>query len=118
MTNPNQNTLLIADPFLKDENFVRSVIYLCRHNHEGSFGLALNKLSDYFLNELISDLDFVNIPVYIGGPVGLDTIHFLHQLPELIPNSQPLDDDIFWGGDFDILKKLRVFYLFEHSLPF
>ena len=106
MLNPQSNSLLIADPFLKDENFIRSVIYLCNHNNEGSFGLALNKIFEYTLNDLVEDLDLLKIPVFVGGPVATDTIHFLHQLPDLIPDSQQLDDSIFWGGDFKVLKKL------------
>jgi putative transcriptional regulator len=49
-----ENSLLIADPFLKDDNFIRSVVYLCSHNEEGSFGLVLNKLFDFNLNNMVS----------------------------------------------------------------
>jgi putative AlgH/UPF0301 family transcriptional regulator len=35
--------LLIADPFLQDPNFKRSVIFLCDHKEEGSFGFVLNR---------------------------------------------------------------------------
>ena len=37
--------LLLSEPFLQDENFVRSVILLCEINENGAFGLVLNKLS-------------------------------------------------------------------------
>ena len=102
----SENILLIADPFLKDKNFIRSVIYLCSHDAEGSLGFTLNKKTDFKLNQLISGLDSFAIPIYAGGPVGLDSIHFLHQLPELIPGSQKLAADIYWGGDFESLKDL------------
>jgi len=102
----SENILLIADPFLKDKNFIRSVIYLCSHDIEGSIGFTLNKKTDFKLNQLISELDSFAIPIYAGGPVGLDTIHFLHQLPELIPDSQHLAANIYWGGDFETLKDL------------
>ncbi len=102
----NENMLLIADPFLKDKNFIRSVIYLCSHHAEGSLGFTLNKKTNLKLNQIIPGLDSCTVPVYAGGPVGLDTIHFLHQLPELIPDSQQVAANIYWGGDFETLKDL------------
>jgi len=102
----NENILLIADPFLKDKNFIRSVIYLCSHHAEGSLGFTLNKKTNLKLNQIIPGLDSCTVPVYAGGPVGLDTIHFLHQLPELIPDSQQVAANIYWGGDFETLKDL------------
>ena len=105
---PKQDTFLIADPFLKDENFIRSVIYLCSHNEESSFGLALNKLFDYTLDQLVSGLESFHIPVYVGGPVDLDTIHFIHQFPDLIPDSEKLSEEISWGGDFEVVKMLII----------
>lgn len=103
---PQSNSFLIADPFLKDKSFLRSVVYLCLHNQEGSFGFTINKKTDYFLEDLMIDFDSLSIPVYAGGPVGTDTIHFLHQLPHLIPNNQKMNDNLYWGGDFDCVKEL------------
>jgi putative transcriptional regulator len=93
--------LLIADPFLKDPNFMRTVVFLCEHQEEGSFGFVLNRSYDYTLNELVSGLEDLKIPVFYGGPVQIDTIHFLHQYPELIPGGFEITDGIFWGGDFE-----------------
>jgi putative transcriptional regulator len=93
--------LLIADPFLKDPNFMRTVVFLCEHQEEGSFGFVLNRSYEYALNELVSGLDDLKIPVFYGGPVQIDTIHFLHQYPELIPGGYEIRDGIFWGGDFE-----------------
>jgi putative transcriptional regulator len=93
--------LLIADPFLKDPNFMRTVVFLCEHQEEGSFGFVLNRSYEYPLNELVSGLDDLKIPVFYGGPVQIDTIHFLHQYPEQIPGGFEIVDGIFWGGDFE-----------------
>ena len=93
--------LLIADPFLKDPNFMRTVVFLCEHQEEGSFGFVLNKSYEYTLNELVSGLDDLKIPVFYGGPVQIDTIHFLHQYPEKIPGGFEITDGIHWGGDFE-----------------
>ena len=81
MIDPAQDTLLIADPFLKDPNFMRTVVYICRHSDEGSFGFVLNKMYDQTLDELINGLEGFTIPVYEGGPVQPDTIHYIHSIP-------------------------------------
>jgi putative transcriptional regulator len=98
--------LLIADPFLRDPNFMRSVVFLCEHKEEGSFGFVLNRKYDHYLGELISGLESSSFPVYYGGPVQVDTIHFLHQCPDLIPGGVEVIDGIFWGGDFEVIVEL------------
>lgn len=98
--------LLIADPFLKDPNFQRTVVFLCEHQDEGSFGFVLNRSYEYTLNELVSGLDDLSIPVFYGGPVQIDTIHFLHQYPDLIPGGYEITDGIYWGGDFEMAINL------------
>ena len=73
MLEPAPGILLIADPFLKDPNFKRTVVFLCEHQDEGSFGFVLNRTYDHTLDELINDADGIKTPVFYGGPVQLDT---------------------------------------------
>ncbi|MGX5820822.1 YqgE/AlgH family protein [Chitinophaga lutea] len=98
--------LLIADPFLKDPNFARTVVLLCEHQEEGSFGFVVNKPFEQKLDELIPAVAVPNIPVYFGGPVQLDTIHFIHQMPDLIEGGFEVFPGIFWGGDFAVVVEL------------
>src|SRR4051812_27608654 len=98
--------LLIADPFLRDPNFMRSVIFMCEHKEEGSFGFVLNRKYDQFLGELLNGVEFSDFPVYYGGPVQVDTIHFLHQCPNLVTGGIEVVDGIFWGGDFEVVMEL------------
>lgn len=106
MIHPAPGILLIADPFLKDPNFLRTVVILCEHKEEGSFGFVLNKQIEQTLGELISDLEEFKLPVYYGGPVQMNTIHFLHQYPDLIPESCKISNDIYWGGNFETVTAL------------
>ena len=103
MIDPGPGILLIADPFLKDPNFLRTVVFLCEHKEEGSFGFVLNRQYENTLNELIPELDEFKLPVFYGGPVQQDTIHFLHQYPEEIPGGIEVLKGVWWGGDFDKL---------------
>jgi putative transcriptional regulator len=106
MISPDKGILLIADPFLKDPHFMRTVVFLCEHQNEGSLGFVLNKQYEQTLDELISSLQGYPIPVYYGGPVQVDTIHFLHQYPDLIPGGHEVLNGVYWGGDFEMVTEL------------
>ncbi|TDH22995.1 YqgE/AlgH family protein [Segetibacter sp. 3557_3] len=106
MDNIASGDILISDPFLKDPNFMRSVVVICEHQPQGSFGFVLNKKYEQGLGDLIADIPDTNFPVYYGGPVQLDTVHFLHRLPGLITGGFEIADGIFWGGDFEEVTEL------------
>ena len=101
MIDPGPGILLIADPFLKDPNFLRTVVFLCEHKDEGSFGFVLNRQYENTLDELIPELELHKLPVFYGGPVQQDTIHFLHQYPTEIPGGIEVLKGVYWGGDFE-----------------
>jgi putative transcriptional regulator len=105
MVQPGAGILLIADPFLKDPNFLRTVVFLCEHKEEGSIGFVLNRQFENTLDELIPELVGHKISVYYGGPVQQDTIHFLHQYPD-IPGGLEVLKGVYWGGDFDKVIEL------------
>lgn len=111
---PAKGRLLISEPFLPDPNFQRSVILLCDHNNDGSFGLVLNKKMGVRMENVLPDLD-LDVPVFRGGPVELNTLHFLHTIPDLIDNSQQVTENIFWGGDFEKLKFLASTKQLNHD---
>lgn len=106
MIAPAQGILLIAEPFLKDPHFLRTVVLLCDHKTEGSFGFVLNKKFEHTLDELLENFEGFPVPVYYGGPVQKDTIHFIHQYPDLIPEASKVSDDIYWGGNFETVIAL------------
>lgn len=108
MIEPGNGILLISDPFLKDPNFMRTVVLLCEHNSEGTFGLVINRTLNTKLGDLIHELSGISLPVYYGGLVQTDTLHFIHQLPELIPGSQQIANGIYWGGDFSLLSTMLI----------
>jgi len=99
---PEKGRLLISEPYLADPNFERTVVLLCEHNEEGSFGFVVNKPSIIKINEVMEDIRNIEEPVFIGGPVQQDTLHFLHRNTN-INNAVRIRDEIYWGGDFENL---------------
>ena len=97
--------LLIAEPFMEDPNFKRTVILITENNPEGILGLILNRPSIFKLNEVLSDFPKFESSMYIGGPVGLDRLNFVHCYPDLISNSFHITDNLYWNGNFEDLKK-------------
>ena len=65
--------LLVASPALEDENFRRTVIYICAHGPEGAFGLVLNRPVDSAPvgDHLPAWMEHVSAPevIFRGGPV-------------------------------------------------
>lgn len=94
-------SLLISQPFLLDPNFSRVVVILVEHNSYGGFGFILNRLFSKKLHEVITLKNSISIPLYTGGPVEKDTIHFLHCRNDIIIGGINIINDLYWGGDFD-----------------
>jgi putative transcriptional regulator len=99
---PEKGRLLISEPFLPDPNFERTVVLLCEHSDEGSFGFVLNKISTLKLEDIIEDINDFKEPVYVGGPVQHDTLHFIHKASNL-EGGVDLGNGLFWGGNFEQL---------------
>ena len=99
--------ILIAEPFMGDSSFKHCVICLCEHNEEGSLGFILNRPLNLSLTDLVGNIAVEeNHKVYYGGPVATDTIHYIHNLGELLENSVKIKSGVYWGGDFEKLKFL------------
>ncbi len=103
---PKKGDFLISEPFLPDPNFERTVIYLCEHNDEGSFGFVLNRPSELKFDEIIEAVEDFGVTMYIGGPVQHDTLHFIHRASDIIDDGVIIKDNLCWGGNFEQLKAL------------
>lgn len=85
---------------------MRTVILLCEHDENGSVGFVINKNLKHTLDELLPEMEGTNIPVFVGGPVEGDRLHFIHSCPDQIPGGIEITDGIYWGGDFEVAKIL------------
>jgi putative transcriptional regulator len=103
---PKKGRILIAEPFLHGDYFSRSVVFLVAHSEKGAVGFILNKKIDVHLQDVFLDFPEFDANVFLGGPVSADSVFFVHKLGGKLPGSINVLGDLYWGGDFDELKKL------------
>jgi putative transcriptional regulator len=117
-TKPDKGRVLVSEPYLPDPNFERTIILLCEHNEDGSFGFVLNKPSMAKISDVLDDLKNFDAPVFVGGPVQQDTLHYLHQCDDL-EDAVQISPGIFWGGNFEsLLSKLDTRQVSIHDVKF
>ncbi len=104
--NVKKGKVLLAEPFSLDSNFKRSAVILTEHDEEGSVGFIINKPLEIKIEELLSSFPEFEARVYFGGPVATDSIHYLHNVGDLLDDSIKVRRGIYWGGDFEKLKFL------------
>ena len=103
---PASGSMLIAKPTVDDTCFSRSVIAVISHSAQSSMGLIINRPADITLNDVVPGLDTdEEIPMFIGGPVDLDTLFYLHTLGDAIPQSKQIAEGLYIGGDYDAMKR-------------
>lgn len=103
---PAKGKFLISEPFMEDNFFKRSVVFLCEHNDDGSFGFVLNNILTVGIGELIDDLQGCDFEVGFGGPVNSTNLYYLHTAGDKIEGSFEVMEGIYTGGDFEQIKTL------------
>jgi putative transcriptional regulator len=103
---PAKGRLLISEPLSTDLFFKRTVVLLCEHNEEGSFGFVINRYIDVEVNDVVDDFPTFDGRVSVGGPVQRDNLFYIHTLGDALDNSIEISDGLFMGGDFDTIKAL------------
>lgn len=114
---PSAGKLLVAEPFMHDLYFRRTVILLIDYSEEGAFGVVLSKPTFIKIKEVVNDFPDIDYPLYSGGPVSINNIYFLHRLNDFISESISVDKDIYWGGNHDeVVEILKTNYFDEKHL--
>lgn len=117
--NIQKGDLLVAEPFMKDPSFKRTVTLICEHNTEGTLGLVLSRPSIFRVNEMIPNFPAFQSTVFYGGPVGLDRLNFIHSYGDIIQGSMHIKDNLYWNGDFEQLKMLiKERQILPHNIKF
>ncbi|MDY0201897.1 MAG: YqgE/AlgH family protein [Bacteroidales bacterium] len=103
---PCKGKVLIAEPRLADEYFNRAVILITEHNEQETIGYVLNNTISIKLDEIIPDFPQFKANISIGGPVEPNSIHFIHTVGNIIPETKNISNGLYWGGDFDTVTSL------------
>lgn len=103
--------LLIAPPAVKGNFWYKTVIMITEHHKEGSVGLVLNKRSQMTIKEFGEQLNFdLDLPgyVYLGGPVNVKSLSFLHTNDWVSKNTMRINHEFSVSSADDILPRLAM----------
>ena len=105
--------LLVAAPALRDPNFVRCVILIAEHGEGGAMGVVLNRPSETSVGEAVPELASLSAeddPVYVGGPVAMDSVLALAEVDDPEDASELVLGDVGFVQDPDVIaRRGRIF---------
>jgi putative transcriptional regulator len=103
-----KGTFLISTPDIDNGLFFRSVILICEHNANGSFGLVINKSLDLELPEEIINIHHLANPhvgIRAGGPVQTNQMMLLHTSDKIPHQTLQICEGVYLGGDLQFLQE-------------
>ncbi len=106
-----KGSLLIANPVLPDPNFSRTVILLCNHNEQGSFGLIINRSAQLKAPDLFSGINILksyNEKIYIGGPVSQSMVFYLYRSAKDVIDLDKICSGVYLGSNLETLESLYL----------
>lgn len=105
--------LLVATEEMQDPRFVESVIYIVKHDHEGTMGLVINRpLAQGPIDDLLKGFGAETkgsgreIIIHYGGPVSSRQGFLLHSDDVLLENSMKAKDGIAATSDTKIIESI------------
>jgi putative transcriptional regulator len=104
-----KNHFLIALRNLREDYFSNTVTYIIEHTDEGAFGVIINRPIELDFCDLFASIPGINkclLPVLDGGPVGKDSVFFLHGSDVKYQYTQALGDDINLTTSQDLVNDL------------
>jgi putative transcriptional regulator len=112
---PLANQLLVALPALSDPHFARSVALVCQHDAQGAMGIVVNRVSDYALGDVFSQMGIAcadetlcAVPVLAGGPVHPERGFVVHDGDRGWDSSLVIADGLFVTTSRDVLEAMAV----------
>ncbi len=107
-TEPAVGTFLVASRDLGDPNFAKTVILVVHYKQDqGAVGLVVNRATDVPISRVFQDLKEAKSrmdPVYVGGPVELNTVMALLKTGTKPENSTRVFNDVYLISNKDLLK--------------
>lgn len=118
MDNTNDNIgdlvgkIVISTPMMSLQCFNKTMIYICKHDEEGSVGIIINKIiPDVKVYDILNKLqaktnNIENININFGGPEQIDQCFMLHTNDYMTPSTQIIKNSIALTINGDIVKAI------------
>ncbi len=115
--------MLIAMPTMRDQEFARTLVYMCAHSADGAMGIVVNQpVENLAFPDLLTQLNVVNdgsrislpssaarIRVLHGGPVETGRGFVLHSADYFVEDSTlTIDGGISLTATLDILRAIAA----------
>jgi putative transcriptional regulator len=103
--------LLIAPPSVKGNFWYKTVVMITEDHANGSVGIVLNKRSQMTLKDFGEQLGYeIDLPgyVYLGGPVNVKSLSFLHSSEWSCLNTMQINEEFSLSSAEDILPRLAA----------
>ena len=101
--------ILHSSDAMNDPNFALTIIVICVHNDEGSFGLVINRPSHMPISEIFDappELRTTKRTIFIGGPVEPEGLHLIQLAPQGTEGSLAIAENVYLGGEWDSLTQI------------
>jgi putative transcriptional regulator len=105
-----QGYFLISTPKMPDPRFQEKLVYLCAHNEEGAMGLIVNQptldisFADILRSANIAVPETAFPPVYLGGPVEMNSAFFLFSSEYKGENQMAVTGTVSLSSDPQMLQ--------------
>ena len=101
-----QQSFLYSSPGMGDGNFQKALVYLDTHNGDGARGWVVNKeLDARIANKLRVGMKLqINLPIYYGGPVDVNSVFILHTPDVIIQSTQQINEDLCITRDKQMIE--------------
>lgn len=104
---------LISSPYMEDEHFSRSLIYICSHGKEGAMGFIINKkIKGFTFSDLTGQLSLQNfgfqpqIDLHQGGPLEKIRGFVIHSTDYVKADTIVIDNHIAISSSVDIISDI------------
>jgi len=92
--------ILISTPDTSGDIFSRSVVLIIDHDHNGAFGLILNKKNQNMSSRLLNIFGFP-VELYEGGPVENDKVFFILKGQKITEQYSEINSEFYVTEDID-----------------
>ncbi|WP_455209760.1 YqgE/AlgH family protein [Kaarinaea lacus] len=102
----NKGIFLVATEQLAHSSFKETVILITHHSERGATGLAINRPSEYQLNEVFPEEEKFRLhreEVFLGGPVHTNSVFVLMRTKRPHANMYNIAKDLYFSAGVNAL---------------